>query len=55
MAPNLNGGHDMAPKPPNARRAPAKPWRASIPNARRAPAKPWRAGVMSGPYVLKPL
>src|SRR5205814_1462467 len=24
-------------------------------DARRAPAKPWRAGVMSGPYALKPL
>src|SRR5438067_5999333 len=25
-----NGGPDMAPKPPIARRAPAEPWRASI-------------------------
>src|SRR2546426_1491596 len=30
---------------PDARRAPAKPWRASIRNARRAPAKPWRAST----------
>jgi alkylated DNA repair dioxygenase AlkB len=27
----LHGGPDMAPKPPNARDAPAKPWRPSIP------------------------
>src|SRR5256885_747203 len=27
---NKNGGPDIAPKPPNARRAPAQPWRASI-------------------------
>src|SRR5919106_131683 len=47
----------MAPKPPNAPRAPAQPWRASSsrcthggprlapkpPNAPRAPAQPWRA------------
>src|SRR6266850_633008 len=51
----------MAPKPPIARRAPAKPWRASMtvgdggpemapkpPIARRAPAKPWRASMTVG-------
>jgi hypothetical protein len=26
-----DGGHDMAPKPPNVRSAPAEPWRSSIP------------------------
>jgi hypothetical protein len=25
------GGPEMAPQPPNVRRAPAKPWRSSIP------------------------
>ena len=48
----------MAPKPPNVRRAPAKPWRAidlhggpdmapKPPDVRRAPAKPWRASNQS--------
>src|SRR5438093_2571419 len=39
------GAPKWPPIPPNARRAPAKPWRASIPNARRAAAKPWRAST----------
>src|SRR5215813_4860598 len=26
----VHGGPDMAPKPPSVRRAPAKPWRASL-------------------------
>src|SRR5207247_654941 len=42
VAPRRSRG---APRPTHARRAPAKPWRASIPNARRAPAKPWRAST----------
>src|SRR5437867_5801075 len=40
------GAPKWPPIPPNARRAPAKPWRASIPNARRAPAKPWRPSIL---------
>jgi len=32
----LDGGPDMAPIPPDARSAPAKPWRSSIPDARRS-------------------
>src|SRR3989442_13351439 len=39
------GPRNGPPYPPNARRAPAKPWRASTSNARRAPAKPWRASI----------
>src|SRR5207249_8777108 len=49
-------GPRHGPQTPTARRAPAKPWRASItrerprhgpqtPTARRAPAKPWRAST----------
>src|SRR5439155_22715027 len=43
----LDGGPRYGPPyPPTARRAAAKPWRASIPpNARRAAAKPWRASI----------
>jgi hypothetical protein len=47
----------MAPTPPDARPAPAQPWRASMtregtadmaptpPDARPAPAQPWRASM----------
>src|SRR2546427_7692970 len=42
VAPRRSRG---APRSPNARRAPAKPWRASTPTARRAPVKPWRAST----------
>src|SRR3989442_15923388 len=36
----------MAPKPPNVRSAPAKPWRSSVPpNVRSAPAEPWRSSI----------
>src|SRR5436309_12892078 len=43
------GGPEMAPQPPHtptARRAPAKPWRASTPHARGAPAKPWHPSIL---------
>src|SRR2546423_9804288 len=33
-----NGGPDMAPTPPDVRRAPAEPWRASMPLAVLVPA-----------------
>ena len=50
----------MAPKPPSARDAPAKPWRRGVtrgagpemapkpPDARDAPAKPWRRSIAGG-------
>src|SRR2546426_12423221 len=49
------GGLEGPPKPPNARAAPAKPWRPSTrgapkpPNARAAPAKPWRPSTRGAP------
>ena len=53
---DLHGGPEMAPNPPDARRAPAQPWRSidlhggpdtapNPPDARRAPAQPGRSSI----------
>src|ERR1700675_1469799 len=41
---DLHGGPEMAPKPPDARRAPAKPWRSSKFSNR----VPWIVGARAG-------
>src|SRR2546425_1963384 len=48
------GPRNGPPNPPTARRAPAKPWRASTPPAPRAPAKPWRASTPPPPRAPAP-
>src|SRR5438093_121773 len=58
----LDGGPEMAPKPPHVRSAPAEPWRCSgvvgvvrgpemapkPPRVRSAPAEPWRCSGVVG-------
>src|SRR5438270_48292 len=58
----LDGGPEMAPKPPHVRSAPAEPWRCSgvvgvvrgpemapkPPHVRSAPAEPWRCSGVVG-------